>query len=65
MRFLDYNGNGGLDPQDITTSEIVNEATHDEKADGGQMPKNLESNAGYATTAVFIALSALIMLLAL
>ena len=30
MRFLDYNGNGGLDPQDIATSVAVGEARREE-----------------------------------
>lgn len=32
MRFLDYNGNGGLDPQDIATSVAVGEARREEAA---------------------------------
>lgn len=64
MRFLDYNGSGGLDSQDIATS-VVEEAAREEKADAAHSPNPLESNAGCATTLAFMALPILAMLLAL
>ena len=65
MRFLDYDGSGGLDPQDIAASIAVEEsARSDEKSDAATR-KSLESNAGCATMAAIIALPILIMLLAL
>lgn len=63
MRFLDYNGSGGLDPQDIATSMAVEEAAG--KDEGADSPKPLENNAGCATMAAFIALPLLLALIAL
>ena len=63
MKFLDYNGNGGLDPQDIVTSVVIEETAP--KAEEADSPQRLENNAGCATMAAFIALPILIILLAL
>lgn len=49
MRFLDYNGNGGLDLQDIATSVVVEEATRVDEQDFDSKPKQLDSNAGCVT----------------
>ena len=65
MRFLDYNGSGGLDPRDIATSVAVEETTGEEKADNTRPPNPLESNAGCATMAAFMALPILAILIAL
>ena len=65
MRFLDYNGSGGLDPQDIVTSVAIEEATRKDNEPRMQPPKKLENNAGCATMAAFIALPLLIILFAL
>ena len=65
MRFIDYNGSGGLDPQDIATSVAVEETTGEEKADGTRSPNPLESNAGCATMAAFIVIPILSILFAL
>lgn len=64
MRFLDYNGSGGLDSQDIATSIAV-ESARDDEEDDAATHKALESNAGCATMAAFIALTILIIALAL
>lgn len=63
MRFIDWNGDGGLDPQDIATSVVVEETTR--KAENNDTSKQLETNAGCATMAAFIALPLLIILIAL
>ena len=65
MRFLDYNGNGGLDPQDIATSIVVEEATREEDLYDRPKGKPLEANAGCATMAAFIILPLLVILIAL
>lgn len=66
MRFLDYNGNGGLDSQDIATSVVVEEAARvDEKDSDYSKPRQLDSNAGCATMAAFIVLSLLVAFIAL
>ena len=59
MRFVDWNGSGGLDLQDIATSVAVEEAAR--KADESGIPKSHENNAGCATMAAFIALPVLLM----
>ena len=64
MRFLDYNGSGGLDSQDIATSIAVESARDDEEDDAAAR-KALESNAGCATMATFMALTILIITQAL
>ena len=64
MGFLDYNGSGGLDSQDIATSIAVESARDDEEDDAATR-KALESNAGCATMAAFMALTILIITLAL
>ncbi len=65
MRFIDYNGSGGLDPQDIATSIAVEEtARYDEPAEKST-PRQLSNNAGCATMAAFMALPILAILLAL
>ncbi|MBQ3301634.1 MAG: hypothetical protein IJH04_05780 [Eggerthellaceae bacterium] len=64
MRFLDYNGSGGLDSQDIATSIAVESARDDEEDDAAAR-KALESNAGCATMAAFMALTILIITQAL
>ena len=65
MRFIDYNGSGGLDPQDIATSIAVENAERDEGADRETQPKGSKANAGCATMAALMALPLLIILLAL
>ena len=65
MRFIDYNGSGGLDPQDIATSVAVDEAAREGEKDKSHDTKPLENNAGCATMAAFIALPFLIILIAL
>lgn len=65
MRFLDYNGSGGLDPQDVTTSVVVEKATREDGLDGSPVGKPLEANAGCSTMAPFIVLPILAILIAL
>ncbi|MBR0406253.1 MAG: hypothetical protein IJI68_13790 [Eggerthellaceae bacterium] len=63
MRFLDYNGSNGLDPQDIATSVAAEETAR--KSEEADSSKHLGSNAGCATMAAIIALPILIVSLAL
>lgn len=65
MRFIDYDGNSGLDPRDIATSIAVESAERGEGADSEARLKGSEANAGCATMAAFMALPMLIILLAL
>ena len=65
MRFIDYNGSGGLDSQDIATSVAVEEATRDDELAEKSTPQQLSNNAGCATIAAFMALPILAILLAL
>lgn len=64
MRFLDYNGSGGLDQRDIATSAAVEKTTHKETGDDARAPGPPEANAGCATTATFMALAIMTILLA-
>lgn len=69
MRFLDYNGNGGLDPQDIATSVVVERADErvDEQRETPDGSGNLQANPGCAaiTTLAMAITIALIILSAL
>ncbi|MBR0404093.1 MAG: hypothetical protein IJI68_02655 [Eggerthellaceae bacterium] len=65
MRFLDYNGSGGLDPQDVTTGIVVEKATCEDGLDGSPAGKPPEANAGCATMTSFIVLPILAILIAL
>ena len=65
MRFLDHNGSGGLDPQDIATSIVVEKTTREDGPDDSPARKPLETNAGCATMASFIILPILARLIAL
>ena len=66
MRFIDYNGTGGLDHQDIATSISVESAAHGEGSERETPPKGAESNAGCATTmATLMVLPMLVLLIAL
>ena len=65
MRFIDYNGSGGLDPRDIATSIAVEEATREDELAEKSTPQQLSSNAGCATMAAFMALPILVILFAL
>lgn len=65
MRFVDYNGTGRLDPQDIATSVAVEEARREENSSPKPEGTPLASNAGCATMAAFMAFPILIILLAL
>ena len=65
MRFIDYNGSGGLDQQDIATSIVVEEAAREEDQLTDSASKRLEANTGCATLAAFIALSVLALIAAL
>lgn len=65
MRFIDYNGSGGLDHQDIATSIAVEEATREDEPAEKSTPRQLSSNVGCATTAAFMALPILAILFAL
>ena len=51
MRFIDYDGSGGLDSRDIATSVAVDEATHEDRPrdEGEEAP--VEARAGCATMA--------------
>ena len=65
MRFIDYNGSGGIDPQDIATSVAVETATSEEDPDrkaGPKDPKAAESGVGCATLVACIALLPLLAL---
>ena len=64
MRFFDYNGSGKLEPQDLTTSVVVDETGREKRSDYVHSPNPLESNAGCATMAAFIAIPILLILLA-
>lgn len=63
MRYIDWNGDGGLDPQDIATSVVVEETTRETENDDAS--KQLETSAGCATLAAFIAIPLLIILITL
>ena len=63
MKFIDWNGDGGLDPQDIATSVVVEESTR--KAENNDTSKQLKTNAGCATLVAFITLPILILIIAL
>lgn len=65
MRFLDYNGTGGLDPQDITTSVATGNATEEESSRDDERSDGLQTNAGCATLAALMFAPALMLLLAL
>ena len=67
MRFIDYNGSGGLDPQDIAVSVVVDEQNRDDGGEDGSAGKRkpLEANSGCATMIALVALPALIILSAL
>ena len=65
MRFIDYNGSGRLDPQDIATSLAVDEARREKDPSPKPEGTPLASNAGCATMAAFMAFPILIILLAL
>lgn len=65
MRFIDYNGSGGLDPQDIATSIAVEEATREDEPAEKSTPRQLSSNVGCATMAAFMTLPILAILFAL
>lgn len=65
MRFIDYNGSGGIDPQDIATSVAVETATLDEESDQRPGLNAAESGAGCATAIACIALSLLFVIVAL
>ena len=65
MRFIDYNGSGGLDSQDIATSVAVDKATQDDPPAEELSPQELSGNAGCATAAILMALPVLAILLAL
>jgi len=65
MRFLDYNGTGGLDAQDLATSVIVEEAAREEEPTGKPTAQPLSGNAGCATMISGAVVIALIILLAL
>ena len=63
MRFIDYNGSGGLDPQDIATSVAVEEATREDAADEKETPaQHLSQNAGCATMAALATIAAILAL---
>ena len=60
MRFIDWNGNGGIDSQDIATNVIVEESRRDdEHRENASQP--LSSNAGCAT---MVALAAIMIIAA-
>ena len=65
MRFIDFNGTGGLDSQDIATSVVVDKTAgnSEHEADTGQKP--LVGNAGCSTIAALIAIPILILISAL
>ena len=69
MRFLDYNGSGSLDPQDIATSVVVEESVRVDEQDPepgpDYKPTQLDSNAGCATMAALVAFTVLITLVVL
>ncbi len=65
MRFIDYNGSGRLDPQDIATSVAMEEARREEDPSPKPEGAPLASNTGCATMAAFMAFPILIILLAL
>lgn len=66
MRFLDYNGNGGLDPQDIATSLSVEEAGEqkDERHETHIGNGSFETNPGCAAmTALAMAITITLIIL--
>lgn len=65
MRFIDYNGTGGIDPQDIATSVAIETATLDDEPDQKPGPNAAESGAGCATAIACIALPLLFVIVAL
>ena len=65
MRFIDYNGTGGLDSQDLITSVAVEEAALEDAPEERASPERLSSNAGCATMAALIALPILAIIVAL
>lgn len=64
MRFLDWNGTGGIDAQDIATSVAL-----DERDSGGEeeakREKPIEANSGCATMLAVMAIVVLAILLVL
>ena len=65
MRFLDYDGSGNLDPQDIAASIALEESARSDEMSVAATRKSLKSNAGCAAMAAVIALPILIVSLAL
>lgn len=77
MRFIDYNGSGGLDPKDIATSVAVETAKPPKEvdcktdpkppkeADRKADPKPLKASAGCATMVALMLVPALLLLIAL
>ena len=65
MRFIDYNGSGGLDAQDLTPSIAVENAADSERPEHEAQQKGPETNVGCATIAAIVAIPILIILLAL
>ena len=61
MRFIDYNGTGGLDAQDLSTSVVVEKAVSDNEHEADTGQKLLASNAGCSTIAALIAIPILIL----
>lgn len=62
MRFIDFNGSGGIDPQDIATSVAVEEAA--EHRDDSDEAGGLQANPGCAAmTALALAIAATLTIL--
>ena len=56
MRFMDWNGNGMIDSQDVATSVVVEESRRsDAPQENASQPLN--ANAGGATMVALIAIS--------
>ena len=65
MKFIDFDGSGGIDSRDIATSVSVENAARSEESERDAPLKRAESNAGCATMAAHMALPILILLMAL
>ena len=60
MRFVDWNGSGGIDPQDIATSTAIDKATAKEDKPDAPEPRDLGASAGCAAMAALGALAAVL-----